>query len=105
MFNDEKNLEELDKRLNFNLLYDFYSPLLTERQRKIYELVCFSDMSLGEAAESLKISRQAVHSMKNKIEKKLESIEKFLHFAETTRLLEKKIKNLEIEIENLKSEK
>ncbi len=94
---------EFERRLNFNLLYDFYSPLLTVRQRRIYELVCFSDMSLGEAAESLGISRQAVHMMKRKIEAKLEAIENDLHFADTTRKFEERIKSLEMENEFLRS--
>ncbi len=94
---------EFERRLNFNLLYDFYSPLLTVRQRRIYELVCFSDMSLGEAAESLGISRQAVHMMKRKIEAKLEAIENDLHFADTTRKFEERIKSLETENEFLRS--
>ena len=102
MNNDDEKLEELNKRLNYNMLYDFYSSLLTERQRKIYELVCFSDMSLGEAAETLGISRQAVHVMKQRIENKLDLIEKNLHLAETTRILEEKIKKLEQEIKCLK---
>lgn len=94
---DDEKLEELNKRLNYNMLYDYYSLLLTERQRKIYELVCFSDMSLGEASEALGISRQAVHVMKRRIEKKLDEIESNLRFAESTRKFEERIKELEEE--------
>ena len=39
MFNDEKNLEELDKRLNFNLLYDFFLFKLPNAKRGLYYVV------------------------------------------------------------------
>ncbi|HKM17751.1 MAG: YlxM family DNA-binding protein [Firmicutes bacterium] len=42
------------------LMYDFYGPLLTARQRDIYEMYYGQDLSLGEIAEQLRISRQAV---------------------------------------------
>jgi len=42
------------------LMYDFYGPLLTPRQQDIYEMYYGQDMSLGEIAEQLEISRQAV---------------------------------------------
>ena len=42
------------------LMYDFYGPLLTPRQQDIYEMYYGQDMSRGEIAEQLDISRQAV---------------------------------------------
>ena len=93
--------EPLDRRVNFNLLYDFYSPLLTEKQRKVYELVCFSDMSLSEAADNLNVSRQAVHIARQKVEHRLLSLEKKLAFAKITRNLEDKIFALEQKIKCL----
>lgn len=97
--NDEKNNdnENLKRRIYFNLLYDFYSPLLTERQRKVYETLCFSDLTLSEAADVLGISRQAVYVLAHHVMQKLEGIERELCFAMTTRELEKKIKHLEHE--------
>ena len=80
-----------------NLLYDFYSPLLTERQRKVYETLCFSDLSLSEAAGVLGISRQAVYILERNITEKLEGMERELCFALNTKQLEDRIKELENE--------
>ncbi|NLM69722.1 MAG: YlxM family DNA-binding protein [Firmicutes bacterium] len=45
------------------LIYDFYGPLLTDRQQDIYQMYYAQDMSLGEIAEQLDISRQAVYDI------------------------------------------
>lgn len=94
--------EVLRRRIYFNLLYDFYSPLLTERQRKVYETLCFSDLTLSEAAGVLGISRQAVYILARNVMTKLEGIERELHFAMTTRKLESRIEQLERENESLR---
>ena len=69
---DDKDKERLERRVYLNLLYDFYSPLLTERQRNVYEMLYFSDLAPAEAARSLGISRQAVHILERRIMKRLE---------------------------------
>jgi uncharacterized protein len=43
------------------LYLDFYGQLLTEHGREVLEMNLGEDMSLGEIAENLGISRQAVH--------------------------------------------
>ncbi|MBQ7733249.1 MAG: hypothetical protein IJT58_04440, partial [Synergistaceae bacterium] len=90
MIDDIKNkdCDILKRRIYFTLLYDFYSPLLTDRQRKVYETLCFSDLTLSEAAEVLGISRQAVYMLANNVMQKLEGIERDLCFAMNTRQLE-----------------
>ena len=101
---DDKDKERLERRVYMNLLYDFYSPLLTERQRDVYEMLYFSDLAPAEVARSLGISRQAVHILERRIMKRLEDIEKELHFAETTHRLEERIRKLEGENEALRRE-
>ena len=104
MIDDIKNKDSdiLKRRIYFNLLYDFYSPLLTDRQRKVYETMCFSDLTLSEAAEVLGISRQAVYMLANNVMQKLEGIERDLCFAMNTRQLEDRIKRLEHENKSLR---
>lgn len=102
--NDEhKNDNEfLRRRIYFNLLYDFYSPLLTEKQRKVYETLCFSDLTISEAAGVLGISRQAVYVLTRNVMEKLEGIERGLCFAMNTRQLESRIRELERENASLR---
>ena len=104
MIDDIKNKDSdiLKRRIYFNLLYDFYSPLLTDRQRKVYETLCFSDLTLSEAAEVLGISRQAVYMLANNVMQKLEGFERDLCFAMNTRQLEDRIKRLEHENKSLR---
>ena len=99
-----KDSEILKRRIYCNLLYDFYSPLLTERQRKVYETLCFSDLTLSEAADVLGISRQGVFVLARHVMEKLEGIERELCFAVNTRQLEKRIKELEEENQSLKEQ-
>ena len=85
----------LERRVYINALYDLYSPLLTERQRDVYEMRYFSDLSLVEIAEALGITRQAVHILVNRTAEKLEALEKDLGFAARLERLENRIQELE----------
>ncbi len=68
----------------------------------MYETLCFSDLTLSEAADVLGISRQAVYILARNVMEKLEGIERELCFAMNTRQLESRIKYLEEENESLR---
>lgn len=53
----------MEKTLRMSLLFDFYGPLLTERQQEVYEMYFHDDLSLGEVGEQLGVSRQAVYDI------------------------------------------
>lgn len=72
----------MEKILEQTLLYDFYSELLTEHQRQVYEDVVLNDFSLSEVAENRGISRQGVHDMIRRCNKSLEEYENKLHLVE-----------------------
>ncbi len=59
----------MEKFAQMVLLADFYGPLLTDKQRKIWDLHYGQDLSLGETAEAEGISRQAVHDLIKRTEK------------------------------------
>ena len=48
-------------RIEIGWLFDFYGPLLTERQQKLLALYCNEDFSLSEIAAREGISRQGVY--------------------------------------------
>ena len=64
----------LEKLNRINLLYDFYAPLLTERQQQALHLYFSENYSLAEIAGEYNTSRQAVYDL---IRRALESIENF----------------------------
>ena len=62
-------------RLQNCLLLDFYGELLTEKQRECCDLYYNEDLSLGEIAEQLGISRQAVWDNIRRAEGAMQEIE------------------------------
>ena len=63
------------------ILYDYYGPLLTEKQRRVLEMHYQDDMSLAEIAEIEKTSRQAVHDILRRAEETLREFEEKLGLA------------------------
>ena len=84
----------MDKNFEHALLYDFYGPLLTEKQRRIYEEVKFGDLSLSEASESFGISRQGVHDTLRRVEKSLEGYEEKLGLVKQFREIKSKAEEI-----------
>ena len=84
----------LDKTTTFNLLYDFYRPLLKESQRTFMELYYVEDWSLGVIAEHYSISRQAVHDRIKRVEKALIAFESALRLVEKFEQRKKLVREL-----------
>ena len=53
----------MEKTLRMSLLFDFYGPLLTERQQDVFQMYCHEDLSLGEIGDELEVSRQAIYDI------------------------------------------
>jgi uncharacterized protein len=67
--------QALEKTNRINLLFDFYEPLLTEKQSTFLKLYFHDDYSLREIAENFEISRQAVYEHIKRAEQTLEDYE------------------------------
>nr|WP_040715733.1 YlxM family DNA-binding protein [Paenibacillus daejeonensis] len=65
----------LAKTNRINLLFDFYEPLLTEKQQTFLKYYYHDDFSLGEIAAEFDISRQAVYEHVKRAEGALEGYE------------------------------
>ncbi|GEK57365.1 hypothetical protein CHL76_03385 [Marinococcus halophilus] len=68
----------LEKTVRMNSLFDFYQPLLTNKQRLYLERYYLDDFSLGEISEEFNVSRQAVYDNIRRTEAMLEEYEKKL---------------------------
>ena len=69
------------KNLNFAVLLEVYGSMLTEKQRSAAELYYWEDMSLGEIAEDMNVTRQAVRDGIKRSEQKLSELEENLGLA------------------------
>lgn len=61
--------------LEMTLLLDYYGELLTERQRLCFDMRYNQDLSLGEIAQELQVSRQGVHDNLSRAEALLRNME------------------------------
>ncbi|MCF4112914.1 MULTISPECIES: sigma factor-like helix-turn-helix DNA-binding protein [Dethiosulfovibrio] len=74
--------DKLDRRFYIAGLYDLYGPVLTEKQRRIYEMHDLQDLSLSEISDELGISRQGISDQLQRARDRLEELENILGFFE-----------------------
>ena len=70
--------ERLDKSVEIGTLCAFYGGLLTQRQQDALRLHYEEDLSLGEIADELEVSRQNVHELITRSVQKLRRYEEAL---------------------------
>lgn len=85
----------IDDRVRLNTLYDYYRDLLTIRQKELFELYFQYDLSLGEIAANLQISRQAVYDLLRRATKQLNYYEERLQIASRQAIQRRKLADLE----------
>ena len=61
--------------LEMALLLDYYGAMLTDRQRECFDMRYNQDMSLGEIAQELGVSRQGVYDNLSRAETVLRNME------------------------------
>ena len=95
----------MDNRIYLINLYDYYSELLTEKQKKYFEDYYFDNLSLSEISENDKISRNAIHKQLKDTISKLENYEEKLGLyqkgIEIKKIIKKLDKNIKEKIEEL----
>ncbi len=72
----------LKDSLEISVLFDFYGPLLTEKQQTFVDLYCNENLSLSEIAEEFGVTKQAVSDGIKKSEKALKKYEEKLGLVE-----------------------
>ena len=80
--------ENLNRKVDLAFLSAFYGGMLTEKQRRVLSLHCEEDLSLGEIAEEVGISRQAVHETLTRAAARLTEMEEKLGAAARFRRME-----------------
>ena len=80
--------EDLNRKVDLAFLSAFDGGMLTQKQRRVLFLHCEEDLSLGEIAEEVGISRQDVHETLNRAADKLAELETKLKVAERFRKID-----------------
>ncbi len=86
--------------LELTILYDYYSNLLTDKQRLYFEEYYFNNLSLQEISENYSVSRNAVFNSLKEIEKKLNYYEEKLELYKKSKLIDEIIVNLPSDIKS-----
>ena len=89
----------------YSLLYDYYGALLSERQREVFELYHEENLSLSEIAQSLGVSRQAVHISLCKARDEIEIFEVKLGLVAKHGVFEKTLKEVEAKADGILKDK
>ncbi len=87
--------EIIKRRVYLARLYDLYGALLTEKQRKAYEMHDLEDLSLSEISQELAITRQGISDQLQRARDRLEELERLLGFASRLDDLERRIQSVE----------
>lgn len=87
---------DISKKIEMCLLCDTYGNLLTEKQKQIFDMYYYEDLSLFEIAEAINISRQGVRDSLVKAEQLLKTTEEKCGLA-------KKLAGTKQELLNLQS--
>ena len=88
----------MDKKIYYNMLYDYYKELLTDKQREYYESYNFQDYSLAEISENEGVSRNAVHNQVKIVLERLDFYEEKLHLFQNATKIRGLISNLDNEL-------
>ena len=84
--------------LHYEILFDYYGELFTDKQKECFIDYYFNNLTLQEIAINNDVSRNAVHKNIKDIIKKLEYYESKLNLYSNKKKIEKLIENIDKEI-------
>lgn len=82
------------QRVRMTRLYDLYGKILTEKQRKAFELHELLDWSLSEVARDLGVSRQGAHDLLQRARDRLGELDGTLGLLKRIETLEGRLEDL-----------
>ena len=80
--------------LEMALLFDTYGGMLTDKQRECFDMRYNQDLSLGEIAEMMEVSRQAVNDNLKKTEALLRRMEENIGSVKRDMMIRKAVQEL-----------
>ena len=90
----------MDNRIYLIDLYDYYSDLLTDKQKEYFEYYYFDNLSLAEISENIKVSRNDIHNSLKETINKLEFYEEKLELYKKREQIKKLITTLDENTQN-----
>lgn len=95
--------ERLEKSVEIGTLYAFYGGLLTQKQQDALRLHFEEDLSLGEIAEELDVSRQNVHELITRSSQKLRRYEEALGGAKRAQETARELRRVQEMLESVRA--
>jgi len=86
--------------LKYSYLFDYYSELLTDKQKEYFTDYYFNNLTLQEIADNNNVSKNAVHKNIKDILSKLDYYEEKLNLYKNKLEIEKLIENIDVDIKN-----
>lgn len=88
--------------LKMSLLFDYYGGMLTQKQRQCFDMRYNQDLSLGEIAQDMGVSRQAVCDNLRRTEALLSRMEEQVGYVSRDLKLRKVLRSIREAAEQLK---
>jgi len=86
--------------LKYSYLFDYYSELLTDKQKEYFTDYYFNNLTLQEIDDNNNVSKNAVHKNIKDILSKLDYYEEKLNLYKNKLEIEKLIENIDVDIKN-----
>ena len=80
--------------LEMTLLFDYYGDMLTQKQKECFDMRYNQDLSLGEIAEAMGVSRQAVNDNLTRTEATLRRMEENIGCVKRDKLARRAVEEI-----------